>query len=54
MNELLQPYFERQLIEDHRQDGYWIEVFGINNGSKPDIVGYGLNLGEVYFERSRR
>lgn len=49
MSKLLQPYFERQLIEDHRQDGYWIEAFGINSSSKPDIVGYGLNLGEVHW-----
>lgn len=46
-DKLLQPYFERQLVEDRRLDGYWIEAFDINNDSKPDIVGYGLNLGEV-------
>ena len=45
--ELLQPTFERQLVEDHRQDGYWIEALDINNDSKPDLIGYGLNLGEV-------
>lgn len=44
---LAQPCFERQLIEDHRKDGYWIEAFDINNDSKPDILGYGLNAGEV-------
>jgi hypothetical protein len=47
MQKLPQPYFERQLVEDRRQDGYWIEAFDINNDSKPDIVGYGLNRGEV-------
>jgi hypothetical protein len=47
MKTLLQPYFERQLIEDRRQDGYWIEAFGIENNAKADLVGYGLNRGEV-------
>ena len=27
MRKLLKPYFERQLIEDKREDGYWIEAF---------------------------
>lgn len=47
MQELPQPYFERHLVEDRRLDGYWIEAFDIDNDSKPDIVGYGLNVGEV-------
>jgi hypothetical protein len=47
MNRYVQPIFERQLIEDRRMDGYWIEAFDINNDSKPDLVAYGLNMGEV-------
>ena len=47
MNKLLKPYFERQLVEDKREDGYWIEAFDIDNDSKIDIVGYGLGVGEV-------
>ena len=41
------PCFERQLVEDKRGDGYWIEAFDIDGDSKPDLVGYGLGLGEV-------
>jgi hypothetical protein len=47
MNKLLKPYFERQLVEDKRDDGYWIEAFDIDDDSKIDIVGYGLGVGEV-------
>ncbi len=49
MEKLPQPHFERQLVEDRRQDGYWIESFDIDNDSKPDLVGYGLNLGELHW-----
>lgn len=46
MEKLLKPYFHRQLIEDKRKDGYWIEAFKTID-ERPDIVGYGLGLGEV-------
>jgi len=47
MSKLHKPYFERQLVEDKRGDGYWIEAFNITDDSRPDIVGYGLGMGEV-------
>jgi hypothetical protein len=47
MGALRQPSFERSVIDDNRTDGYWIEAFDINNDSKLDLVGYGLNSGEV-------
>lgn len=47
MNKLLKPYFERQLVEEKRKDGYWIEAFIATDDLRPDIVGYGLGLGEV-------
>ena len=46
MRKLLKPNFERQLIEDKREDGYWIEAFKTID-ERTDIVGYGLGLGEV-------
>ena len=53
------PKFRRQLVEDRRQDGYWIEAFNvdgdskdIDSSSKPDIVGYGLGQGEVTWYRN--
>lgn len=48
MTDFLKPDFERQLVEDKRGDGYWIEAFNFfTNSPKPDIIGYGLGLGEV-------
>lgn len=45
---ILKPHFDRQLVEDKRGDGYWIEAFKLSTDSlRPDIIGYGLGLGEV-------
>jgi hypothetical protein len=38
MDKLSIPKFTRQLVEDRRQDGYWIEAVDINGNSQPDIV----------------
>lgn len=46
------PKFRRELVEDRRQDGYWIEAVNIDNGSNPDIIGYGMGLGEVTWYRN--
>jgi len=46
MGKILKPYFERQLVEDKRKDGYWIEAFKTVD-ERTDIIGYGLGLGEV-------
>ena len=46
------PKFKRQVVEDFRKDGYWIEAVDINGDSKPDIVGYGLGEGEVNWYRN--
>ena len=35
MENILKPDFERQLIEDRRDDGYWIEAFKIDSDGKP-------------------
>lgn len=49
---IAEPYFERELVEDNRKDGYWIEALDINNDSRPDLIGYGLNQGEVNWYRN--
>jgi hypothetical protein len=46
------PFFEKVLVEEKRQDGYWIEAMGINDPKRPDLVGYGLGLGEVSWYRN--
>lgn len=38
------PKFRRELVEDRRQDGYWIEAVNIDNGPNPDIIGYGMGV----------
>ena len=47
---MLAPSFEKMLVADKLQDGYRIQLWGINNGDgKPDLVTSGLALGEVYW-----
>ncbi len=46
MKRPLKPQFERQLVEDKRKDGYWIEAFDVTD-ERPDLIGYGLGVGEV-------
>ena len=46
------PKFKRQLVEDRRLDGYWIEALNIDGGPKSDIIGYGMGQGEVNWYRN--
>lgn len=47
------PYFERQMVDPKREDGYWIEAVNIDNSTPyPDIIGYGLNKGDVNWYRN--
>jgi hypothetical protein len=39
--------FTQILVDDHLQDGYWIEAFDVNNDGRPDLVTSGLAIGEV-------
>jgi hypothetical protein len=43
------PKFTPQLVADQLRDGYWLEAPDINGDSKPDLIGYGLSLGEIYW-----
>jgi hypothetical protein len=43
------PYFEKKLIEDKREDGYWIEPFQIDKQSPIGLIGYGLGKGQINF-----
>ncbi|CAF5067623.1 unnamed protein product, partial [Rotaria sp. Silwood1] len=43
------PCFEKKLIEENREDGYWIEAFQVDNKSPVGLVAYGLGKGQVNF-----
>jgi hypothetical protein len=49
---LIQPNFEQKIVEDKREDGYWLEAFDVDNDAMPDLMGYGLGLGEVNWYRN--
>ncbi|CAF1084634.1 unnamed protein product [Adineta steineri] len=41
------PSFEKKMIEENREDGYWIEAFQAENRGAIELVAYGLNKGEI-------
>ncbi|NYI06877.1 FG-GAP repeat domain-containing protein [Allostreptomyces psammosilenae] len=43
------PVFRRELVADQLRDGYWVEAPDIDDDSKPDLFGWGLTMGEVYW-----
>ncbi|KAL8824197.1 MAG: hypothetical protein Q9191_005229 [Dirinaria sp. TL-2023a] len=44
------PIFHRSIVEEHREDGYWIESFTLDPHDKfPGLIAYGLDRGEVKF-----
>ncbi|CAD5121134.1 unnamed protein product [Dimorphilus gyrociliatus] len=45
------PDFQKLNLEGNRQDGYWISSSDINANGYQDIIGYGLNVGDIrWFE----
>ncbi|MEQ8967442.1 MAG: VCBS repeat-containing protein [Azospirillaceae bacterium] len=43
------PVFEPEVVADHLRDGYWLEAPDIDGDGRPDLFGYGLALGEIYW-----
>lgn len=43
------PKFTPEIVADQLRDGYWLEAPDLNNDNKPDLFGYGLRLGEIYW-----
>ncbi|MCI3927770.1 FG-GAP repeat domain-containing protein [Streptomyces sp. AN091965] len=43
------PKFTAELVADQLRDGYWLEAPDLNSDNKPDLFGYGLRLGEIYW-----
>jgi hypothetical protein len=43
------PQFRSQVITDYLRDGYWLEAPDIDLDSRPDLIGYGIALGDIYW-----
>ncbi|TFC29920.1 VCBS repeat-containing protein [Cryobacterium sp. TMT1-3] len=46
---IAEPSFGSETVTDFLRDGYWLEAPDITGTGKPDLVGYGLSLGEIYW-----
>ncbi|MEV5355849.1 VCBS repeat-containing protein [Streptomyces sp. NPDC052693] len=46
------PKFEREVVADQLNDGYWVEAPDIDGDTRPDLFGYGLSLGEIYWYKN--
>lgn len=43
------PCFGAQTVTDFLRDGYWLEAADLTGDGSPDLVGYGLKVGEIYW-----
>ncbi|WP_202970723.1 FG-GAP repeat domain-containing protein [Saccharothrix sp. ALI-22-I] len=46
---IIAPHFEGEIVADQLRDGYWLEAPDIDGDGRPDLFGYGLRLGEIYW-----
>ncbi|MFC6087136.1 FG-GAP repeat domain-containing protein [Sphaerisporangium aureirubrum] len=46
---LTPPRFTPEIVTDQLRDGYWLEAPDIDGDGRPDLFGYGLRLGEIYW-----
>lgn len=42
------PAFDSVVVTDFLRDGYWLEAADLTGEGRPDLVGYGLKVGEIY------
>lgn len=47
--DITEPLFGSETVTDFLRDGYWLEAADIDGDGRPDLVGYGLSLGEIYW-----
>ena len=43
------PAFDATTVTDFLRDGYWLEATDLTGDGRPDLVGYGLKVGEIYW-----
>jgi hypothetical protein len=41
------PVFSPHIVADQLRDGYWLEAPHFTGVGKPDLIGYGLAMGEI-------
>lgn len=46
------PRFTREVVQDDLVEGYWVEAPDIDGDTRPDLFGYGMHLGELYWYRN--
>lgn len=47
------PRFSNEVVRDQLRDGYWLEAPDIDGDGSPDLFGYGLALGEIYWYQNK-
>lgn len=50
--DISEPAFGTHTVTDFLRDGYWLEAADIDGDGKPDLVGYGLKVGEIYWYKN--
>jgi hypothetical protein len=50
--DITEPSFGSETVTDFLRDGYWLEAADIDGDGKPDLVGYGLSVGEIYWYKN--
>jgi hypothetical protein len=43
------PKFDKEVVADHLDEAYWVDAVDFDNDGKPDLLGYGIGYGEVYW-----
>jgi hypothetical protein len=46
------PQFSAEVVEDCRNDGYWVEALPISGSGGLDLMTFGVNLGDVFWHRN--
>ena len=49
MSATARPSFTSETVTEQLRDGYWLEAPDIDGDGRPDLFGYGLRLGEIYW-----
>lgn len=48
----IEPKFRPQQVIEQMREAYWLEYPDITKSGRPDLMGYGLTMGEIYWYRN--